>query len=96
MNITVYSKDNCVWCDRAKNLLASVDLSYDEIDLSDDNERQAFYKKVGEGISTVPQIYINDQRIGGFPQLVTWFEDCLLYTSPSPRDVNRSRMPSSA
>ena len=22
--------------------------------------------------------------------------DCLLYTSPSPRDVNRSRMPSSA
>ena len=58
-----------------KNLLASVDLSYDEIDLSDDNERQAFYKKVGEGISTVPQIYINDQRIGGFPQLVTWFED---------------------
>ena len=50
MNITVYSKDNCVWCDRAKNLLASVDLSYEEIDLSDDNERQAFYKKVGEGI----------------------------------------------
>ena len=75
MNIRVYSKDNCVWCDRAKNLLASVNLSYEEIDLSDDNERQAFYKKVGEGISTVPQIYINDQRIGGFPQLVTWFED---------------------
>ena len=24
------------------------------------------------------------------------FKDCLLYTSPSPRDVNRSRMPSSA
>ena len=24
------------------------------------------------------------------------YEICLLYTSPSPRDVNRSRMPSSA
>ena len=24
------------------------------------------------------------------------FEDCLLYTSPSPRDMRRSRMPSSA
>ena len=24
------------------------------------------------------------------------FEDCLLYTSPSPRDRTRSRMPSSA
>ena len=25
-----------------------------------------------------------------------WFKDCLLYTSPSPRDRTRSRMPSSA
>ena len=25
-----------------------------------------------------------------------WFTDCLLYTSPSPRDRTRSRMPSSA
>ena len=25
-----------------------------------------------------------------------YIEDCLLYTSPSPRDPNRSRMPSSA
>ena len=25
-----------------------------------------------------------------------WFWDCLLYTSPSPRDVEESRMPSSA
>ena len=26
----------------------------------------------------------------------TWFSPCLLYTSPSPRDMRRSRMPSSA
>ena len=25
-----------------------------------------------------------------------WFKDCLLYTSPSPRDLSTSRMPSSA
>ena len=28
--------------------------------------------------------------------LEVWFEDCLLYTSPSPRDQRGSRMPSSA
>ena len=28
--------------------------------------------------------------------LTEWLEDCLLYTSPSPRDRTRSRMPSSA
>ena len=25
-----------------------------------------------------------------------WYKNCLLYTSPSPRDVEESRMPSSA
>ena len=27
---------------------------------------------------------------------VAWIVDCLLYTSPSPRDLSTSRMPSSA
>ena len=31
-----------------------------------------------------------------FSQLPSWFTNCLLYTSPSPRDVEESRMPSSA
>ena len=75
MKILLYSKDNCVWCDRAKNLLDSVEFSFEEIDLSNDNDRKEFYKKVGEGVSTVPQIYIDNERIGGFPQLVNWFEE---------------------
>ena len=32
----------------------------------------------------------------GLPSAATAYEDCLLYTSPSPRDRTRSRMPSSA
>ena len=36
---------------------------------------------------------IND---GGDERLVSHIGDCLLYTSPSPRDRTRSRMPSSA
>ena len=32
----------------------------------------------------------------GIKHLNSYFNDCLLYTSPSPRDPNRSRMPSSA
>jgi len=75
LKIEIYTKDNCIWCDRAKNLLNSVDLTYTENDLSNDDERKKFYKKVGEGVSTVPQIYIEEKRIGGFPQLVAWFEE---------------------
>ena len=30
------------------------------------------------------------------PEIFSWLRNCLLYTSPSPRDVEESRMPSSA
>ena len=29
-------------------------------------------------------------------KIIDWYRNCLLYTSPSPRDRTRSRMPSSA
>ena len=35
-------------------------------------------------------------KIGGFSQIVDPDNGCLLYTSPSPRDRQKSRMPSSA
>ena len=39
----------------------------------------------------------SEVRFGGMPSPRWWeFEDCLLYTSPSPRDLSTSRMPSSA
>ena len=41
---------------------------------------------------------INDEKLDGEEKLLTddITEDCLLYTSPSPRDYAASRMPSSA
>ena len=39
----------------------------------------------------------NDQRSGFAPlHAISWVRNCLLYTSPSPRDQRGSRMPSSA
>ena len=31
-----------------------------------------------------------------YKRSITWYMSCLLYTSPSPRDLSTSRMPSSA
>ena len=36
------------------------------------------------------------EQMGIAPALADWPDTCLLYTSPSPRDRTRSRMPSSA
>lgn len=69
MKVLIYTKDNCIWCDRAKILLDSKKISYNEIDLSDDSERLKFYEKIGDNVKTVPQVFIDDKRIGGFQDL---------------------------
>ena len=73
MKVEIYTKNNCIWCDRAKILLNSKDIEFKEIDLSDDQKREKFYNSIGENVKTVPQIYIDNLRIGGYQDLVAWF-----------------------
>ncbi len=75
MKVLIYTKDNCIWCDRAKILLDSKKISYNEIDLSDDSERLKFYEKIGENVKTVPQVFIDDKRIGGFQDLKVFLDE---------------------
>ena len=49
----------------------------------------------GDGIWTVT-LELSTDQIGGNYTFLNSPNDCLLYTSPSPRDMRRSRMPSSA
>ena len=75
MKVLIYTKDNCIWCDRAKILLDSKKISYNEIDLSDDSERLKFYEKIGDNVKTVPQVIIDDKRIGGFQDLKVFLDE---------------------
>lgn len=63
--IVVYSKSACPQCDTAKALLKQRSLPFEEIKVDDEEERKAFYQKCGEGVRQMPQIFINDQRVGG-------------------------------
>ena len=75
MKVLIYTKDNCIWCDRAKILLDSKKIYYNEIDLSDDSERLKFYEKIGDNVKTVPQVFIDDKRIGGFQDLKVFLDE---------------------
>tara|TARA_B100000795_G_scaffold8999_1_gene6375 strand:- start:933 stop:3512 length:2580 start_codon:yes stop_codon:yes gene_type:complete len=73
--IKIYSKTDCNWCKRAKTFLTKHNFEFEEINLDDDVKRKEFYKKInetgiGNEINTVPQIFINDKRIGGFDALL--------------------------
>ena len=67
-NIEVYSTPNCPYCVRAKALLQSKNLTFKEIDVSDDMESLRKMMQLS-GLRTVPQIFINDQSIGGYDEL---------------------------
>ena len=69
LKIVVYSKSACQQCDAAKMLLKTRNLAFDEIQLEDENERLAFYAKCGPAVRQMPQVFINDQRVGGLTGL---------------------------
>jgi len=65
--VIVYSSANCSYCTRAKQLLESKGIEYQEIRI--DQDEKAREKMMVEGRRTVPQIFINDQAIGGYDDL---------------------------
>jgi glutaredoxin 3 len=63
----MYSTRWCGYCVRAKALLDSRGLEYEEIDLGEDLDRAKLNELTGGW--TVPQIVIDDRPIGGYTEL---------------------------
>ena len=78
MSITIYSKPNCVFCDKAKAMVKSLNLDYEEKMFGKDfNTVEELYEAVGKQVRTMPQILIDGKLIGGYNQLVEHFADKL-------------------
>ena len=67
--IIVYSKSYCPYCQAAKALLTQKGATFTEIDLTTDPEGQREMAKKANGRSTVPQIFIDGEHIGGCDDL---------------------------
>lgn len=66
--VLVYSKENCPYCLRAKQLLASLKVNFTEIRVDLDPEKLTEMLQ-RSGRRTVPQIFINGESIGGCDDL---------------------------
>lgn len=64
MKFIVFSKPDCPWCTRAKELLLQHDSSYVEIDVTNDETSKIFLKE--SDLKSVPQIYHNGRLVGGY------------------------------
>ncbi len=65
--VKVFSTPSCPWCIRAKAYLASKNINYENIDVSQD--QQAAQQMIARsGQQGVPQIWIDDEVIVGFDE----------------------------
>ena len=67
--IEMYMKPTCGFCHAAMRLLDSKGAAFTKIDILSQPERRAEMIQKAGGRSTVPQIFINGQHIGGFDDL---------------------------
>jgi glutaredoxin len=74
LKVEIYTKDFCIWCDRAKDLLNSHSIDFNEINISDDDTRTKFYENIGNNVKTVPQVFIDGERVGGYQDLREWLD----------------------
>ena len=77
MTIIVYSKNNCVFCTKAKTLIKNLGLEYEEKSLEKDfgSDPSKLIEDIGKNVRTMPQIKIDGKLIGGYNQLVEHFAD---------------------
>lgn len=68
-NIIIYSSDHCPYCVQAKQFLTQKGLSYTEIRVDLDPTKKEEMIQLS-GRRTVPQIFINNQHIGGCDDLM--------------------------
>ena len=66
--IEVYSKEWCPYCAKAKALLRSKQLDYEEIDITSDAEGEQDMITRSRR-RTVPQIFVDEQAVGGYDDL---------------------------
>lgn len=69
MKIEIWSKDNCPYCDMAKNWFRSQSLEFTEHKIGHNGVTREMLLERVPSARTVPQIFINDELIGGWDDL---------------------------
>ena len=74
MTLTIYTKNNCPFCDRAKSLLESRGVAYNTINLEQQPDARDFL--VDQGLRSVPQIFNGTTLLqGGYQGLAAQTEE---------------------
>jgi len=74
MNFAVYSKDNCPYCYKVKQVLELTGSNYVVYNLNEHFTRDEFYSEFGKG-STFPQVVCDDKKLGGSVDTIKFLKE---------------------
>lgn len=74
MNFTIYSKEDCPYCYKIKQVLELTGSNFVVYNLDEHFTREEFYAEFGEG-STFPQIICNEQKLGGCSDTIKFLQE---------------------
>ena len=74
VNVKIYTKDPCPFCDRAMRLLEELKVDFEEVDLTN-NDEEIQKIKTETGWRTFPFIMIKGKLIGGYTDLKTLVDE---------------------
>ena len=69
MKVDIYTSPLCGFCTVARNLLIKKGVDFDEYDVVKEPSLKPVMIERANGSKTVPQIFINQQHIGGWEEL---------------------------
>ena len=73
MDVTIFSRDGCPYCVRAKGMLREAGIQFEELVLNRDFQESTI--RAVSGRPTVPQVFINGEYVGGSEELETWLAE---------------------
>lgn len=74
--ITIFGRDGCGFCKRAKELCEIKELAFNYVDIHKEGITKADLEKtVGKPVETVPQVFHGQEHIGGYTELATFVEN---------------------
>ena len=74
MNFAVYSKDNCPYCFKVKQVLELTNSNFVVYNLGEDFTKEEFYAEFGEG-STFPQVICDEKKLGGSVDTIKFLKE---------------------
>ena len=74
MKFTIYSKENCPYCEKVKQVLDLTKQSFVVYTLDTDFTREQFYAEFGEG-STFPQVLCDEKKLGGSVETIKYLKE---------------------